>query len=84
LLLSDHYSNAVRCAPQKSSVIRDAYGPGPNVDVEFLAATVYYEAGMLDSAFAIFDSLYKKFNQRPFQGEDKKYLQFYKTRAQNR
>jgi hypothetical protein len=30
------------------TVMRGAYGPGPNIDVEFLAATVYYDAGMLD------------------------------------
>jgi tetratricopeptide (TPR) repeat protein len=64
-------------------VMRDAYGP-PNDSVEFLAATVYYDAGILDDAFAIFDTLYKKFKQRPFQGEDRKYLQFYKARARER
>jgi tetratricopeptide (TPR) repeat protein len=63
------------------TVMRGAYGPGPDIYVEFLAATVYYDAGMLDDAFAIFDSAYKKFKQRPFQGEDKKYLQFYMERA---
>lgn len=63
------------------TVMRDAYGPGPDDSVEFLAATVYYDAGMLDDAFAIFDTAYKKFKQRPFQGEDRKYLQFYKERA---
>ena len=51
------------------TVMRDAYGPGPNIYVEFLAGTVYYDAGMLDDAFAIFDTAYKKFKQRPFQGE---------------
>ena len=65
-------------------VVRDAYGPGPDVDVEFLAATVYYDAGMLDDAFAIFDTAYKKFRQRLFQGEDRKYLQFYRERAGKR
>lgn len=63
------------------TVMRDAYGPGPNDSVEFLAATVYYDAGLLDDAFAIFDTAYKQFKQRPFQGEDSKYLRFYKERA---
>lgn len=63
------------------TVMRDAYGAGPDDSVEFLDATVYYDAGMLDDAFAIFDTAYKKFKQRPFQGEDRKYLQFYKERA---
>ena len=66
------------------TVMRHAYGPGPNIDVEFLAATVYYDAGMLDDALAIFDAAYKKFRQRPFQGDDRKYLRFYRERARKR
>ena len=66
------------------TVMRDAYGPGPNISVEFLAATVYHDAGMLDDAFAIFDTAYKEFKERPFQGKDGKYLQFYKERAGKR
>jgi tetratricopeptide (TPR) repeat protein len=63
------------------STMREAYGPGPDDFVEFTAATVYFDSGMLDDAFAIFDTQYQKFKQRPFQGEDKKYLEFYKKRA---
>jgi tetratricopeptide (TPR) repeat protein len=62
-------------------VARRAYGPEPDLSVEFLAATVFYDAGDLDAAFAIFDHQYKKFGKRPFEGSDKKYLDFYKQRA---
>ncbi len=62
-------------------VMREAYGPGPNESAEFLAATVYFEAGDLDRAFRIFDAQFKQYKQRPFQGENKKYLEFYKRRA---
>jgi hypothetical protein len=69
--------------PQKAKswldVMRLAYGPGPDDSVEFMAGTVYFEAGDLNEAFRIFDGLYGKFKQRPFQGEDKKYLDFYKN-----
>jgi tetratricopeptide (TPR) repeat protein len=62
-------------------VMRQAYGPEPDPSVEFMAGTVYFEAGELDAAFKIFDALHKKFKQRPFQGKDEKYLEFYKKRA---
>jgi tetratricopeptide (TPR) repeat protein len=62
-------------------VMQEAYGPGPDESVEFLAATVHFEAGDLDRAFRIFDAQFKQYKQRPFQGEDKKYLEFYKRRT---
>lgn len=63
------------------SVMREAYGPEPNDSVEFLAATVYFDEGNLDGAFRMFDSQFKKYRRRPFQGKDKKYLDFYLQRA---
>lgn len=62
-------------------VMRKAYGPDENVSVEFTAATVYFDAGALDDAFSIFDKQFKEYGKRPFQGEDKKYLDFYLNRA---
>jgi len=56
--------------------MRAAYGPEPNVSVELMAATVYF-----NDAFAIFDARFQKYKQRPFQGEDKKYLDFYLKRT---
>jgi hypothetical protein len=62
-------------------VMRRAYGPEPNESVEFLAATVSYEAGTLDDAFRRFAEIVKASGQRPFQGEKPDYLKFYKQRA---
>lgn len=61
--------------------MRELYGPGQNEYVEFMAATVYYGAGDLGLAYSIFDKQFKKYKGRPFQGEDPKYLSFYKARA---
>ncbi|HEY9281498.1 MAG TPA: hypothetical protein VIP51_15615 [Eoetvoesiella sp.] len=59
----------------------EAYGPQPDPYVEFLEATVHYEAGELDQAYALFDSLFKAYKTRPFQGEKPEYLAFYMDRA---
>jgi tetratricopeptide (TPR) repeat protein len=67
-------------ALQWLAITRDSYGPGRNDSVEFLAATLWYEMGNLDEAFDEFDRLYKAFKARPFQGKDRKYLDFYMSR----
>ena len=63
------------------NVMRAAYGSEASDYVDFTAATVYFAAGELDAAFQIFDTQFKKYKSRPFQGEDKKYLDFYKERV---
>lgn len=62
------------------AVTRESYGPGRDESVEFLAATLWYEMGDLDKAFEEFDRQYKSYKTRPFQGKDKKYLDFYLSR----
>lgn len=62
-------------------IMREAYGPKPNDFVEFVAGTVHFDAGNLDEAFRVFDDQVKRFRFRPFQGEDPKYLNFYKSRS---
>jgi hypothetical protein len=62
-------------------VMRGTYGAEPNDSVEFLAGTVHHEAGEFEQAFALFDGVFRRFGQRPFEGKDKKYLAFYKKRA---
>ncbi len=62
-------------------VMRKAYGPGTDLDVEFYAATVHYEAGELDKAYDLFRPQYEAYGKRPFEGEDKKYLEFVKQYA---
>lgn len=66
------------------SVMRKAYDSNTDLDVEFLAATVHYEANDLDKAYEIFETQYRKFGKRPFEGADKKYLSFTKNRNKRR
>jgi tetratricopeptide (TPR) repeat protein len=62
-------------------IMRQMYSSSNDEHVEFTAATIYFQAGQFDLAFTIFDKQFKKFKARPFEGEDKKYLEFYKKRA---
>lgn len=61
-------------------VTRESYGPGRDESIEFDAATLWYEMGDFDQAFEEFDRQYKAFKKRPFEGHDKKYLDFYMSR----
>lgn len=61
-------------------IMRQTYSSPSNDYVEFMAATIHFEAGEFDLAFVIFDNQFKKFKNRPFEGEDKKYLEYYKKR----
>ncbi|MBO0664590.1 hypothetical protein LQ948_18750 [Jiella sp. MQZ9-1] len=61
-------------------ITRKSYGSTkerPDQVIEFYAATIYFEMGRYDDAFAIFDWQYKKWKTLPFKGADKKYLDFY-------
>ncbi|WP_346274875.1 hypothetical protein [Burkholderia cenocepacia] len=60
--------------------MRKAYGSGtgPDLTIGFLSGTVYFEAGDLDKSAEFFVPLYEQFGNRPFSGEDKKYLEFAK------
>jgi len=59
------------------AITRETYGPDRNEVIEFLSATLWFEMGEFDKAFEEFDLQYKSFKTRPFQGHDKKYLDFY-------
>ena len=64
------------------AVMREAYQPGPSID--FMAATIDYDARDFDQAFNAFDALYKTYKSRPFEGYPKKYIDFYRQRAAGR
>jgi tetratricopeptide (TPR) repeat protein len=49
--------------------------------IDFVKATVLFESGDKDGAFDIFSYLYGKSKKRPFEGEDPKYLEFYRSRS---
>ena len=62
-----------------------AYPEGENDGtVAMISGIVYFESGQLSFAYERFDYLYKKFKSRPFQGEDKKYLEFYLKESASR
>ena len=62
------------------AIVRELYPP-KDPAIEFLVATVHFEEGSLDAAFAIFDSLYRAYKRRPFKEQDPRYLQFFLDRA---
>lgn len=64
------------------AVAREAYGPDANPHTEFLAATVHYEAGQFEQAYALFDTLYRQYHRRPFEDENPAYLDFYLKKAE--
>lgn len=61
-------------------ISREAYGPGREETIEFIAATLWFAMDDLDKAWEEFDRQYKVGKTRPFQGKDKKYLDFYLSR----
>jgi tetratricopeptide (TPR) repeat protein len=69
-------SHQIEKAKNWITIMRKAYEPGINLDVEFLAATVYYEENELSKAYEIFQNQYETYGSRPFEGENKKYLDF--------
>jgi len=78
------YRNSAQIEKAKNwiTVMKEAYGPEPDLDSDFLAATVDYEANELDKAYQVFRAQYELYGSRPFEGEDKKYIQFTIKRSQ--
>jgi len=64
-----------------TTVMAEMYGSASDPSVQFLTATVYFDAGELNQAFELFQPLYASFGKRPFEGADKKYLDFVRRRA---
>ncbi|NYT59222.1 hypothetical protein H0A65_09840 [Alcaligenaceae bacterium] len=63
---------------------RQAYGPEPEPHIDFIAATVHYQAGEFEPAFDLFQRLFKAYKTRPFLGEKPEYLAFYMDRAKEK
>ncbi|NWL77113.1 hypothetical protein DM872_09635 [Pseudomonas taiwanensis] len=62
----------------------DMYGAASDPSVQLLAGTVHFDAEEFELAYALFKSLYDSFGKRPFQGEEKKYLEFLKARLKEK
>ena len=84
--LTVFYRDTKQCekAKQWLQTTREAYGPGPDDSIEFLAGTVHLDCGELDEAYRLFQPLFVKFGSRPFEGSDGKYLAFYRKRTKER
>lgn len=54
-----------------------SFGSENDGTVAMIAGVVQFESGNLDIAYERFDFLFKNFGKRPFQGRDKKYIDFY-------
>jgi tetratricopeptide (TPR) repeat protein len=75
---------AKKCLPYLD-ILRDLYPEGEkDGTVAIYFGIINYEVGNYDKAFSFFDFLFKKYKSRPFQGRDKKYLEFYMTEAKKR
>ena len=61
-----------------------AYGSPDDGSVAILTGIVHYELGQFDLAYERFNFLFKQWKARPFQGEDKKYLEFYLKESASR
>lgn len=66
------------------SIMADLHGSTSDPSVQFLTATVHFDAGEFDQAYELFQQLHANFGKRPFDGEDRKYLEFFKNRAKGK
>jgi hypothetical protein len=65
-------------------LLAEAYGSMTDGSVVWIYGVVLFESNKFDAAFEKFDFLYKKFKSRPFQGYNKKYLEFYINESNKR
>lgn len=61
-----------------------SFGSADDGTVAMITGTVHYEAHDFDAAFERFNHIYVEFGKRPFQGRDKKYLEFYLSKAKSK
>lgn len=61
-----------------------SFGSANDGTVAMIAGVVQYEAGNLDVAYERFGFLFESFGKRPFQGRDRKYMDFYLAENKSR
>ncbi|MCX2920564.1 MULTISPECIES: hypothetical protein [Stenotrophomonas] len=69
-------------AKEWAAMARNTYGEG-EASTEYmdeLAATIEFESGNLDAAFALFEPQYRKYGRRVFEGHKKEFIDFIKSR----
>lgn len=73
-------------ARQWAMVARGIYGEGEAASeyMDELAATIQFESGNLDAAYALFEPQYRKYGRRVFEGHKKEFVAFIKSRKKTR
>ncbi|PZT42453.1 hypothetical protein A7X92_03075 [Stenotrophomonas maltophilia] len=67
-------------------VARDIYGQGEASSeyMDELLATIEFESGNLDAAYALFEPQHRKYGRRAFEGHEKGFIDFIKSRKKAR
>lgn len=67
-------------------VARDIYGQGEASSeyMDELLATIEFESGNLDAAYALFEPQHRKYGTRAFEGHEKGFIDFIKSRKKAR
>jgi hypothetical protein len=86
--LVEFYRDTAQFAKARAwlETVRQAYLPideASEATILFLEATVDYDSGELVSAFQRFETLYKLYKMRPFQGQDDRYKRFFSEGLKN-
>lgn len=73
-------------AREWAMVARGIYGEGEASSeyMDELAATIHFESGDLEGAFALFEPHYRKYGRRVFEGHKKEFIAFIKSRKMTR
>ena len=73
-------------AREWAMVARGIYGEGEtaSVSMDELAATIHFESGDLEEAYALFEPHYRKYGRRVFEGHKKEFIAFIKNRKKTR
>ncbi|WP_447934372.1 hypothetical protein [Stenotrophomonas lactitubi] len=73
-------------AREWAMVARGIYGEGEASSeyMDELAATIHFESGDLEGAFALFEPHYRKYGRRVFEGHKKEFIAFIKSRKKPR
>ena len=69
-----------------ATVARDTYGQGEASSeyMDELLATIEFESGNLDAAYALFEPQHRKYGTRAFEGHEKGFIDFIKSRKKAR
>lgn len=80
--LTQFYRDSAQIEKAKKWLVlaKEIYGDSvaARTTMSFINGTLLFSGGEFDAAYAEFDALYKAYGERPFQGNDEKYLEFFR------